>query len=108
MNQRGLVLRPFLTERVSLEKSHHATIDFVLKDLKLFSRRLSTVSTALADETQILDRLHYKNKNQHRSALFSRRVSELRRYSHRVEKLNICGLVDDVRQCFFGATEGFK
>ncbi|KAJ3967303.1 hypothetical protein EV361DRAFT_931361 [Lentinula raphanica] len=99
-------LYPSLSERETLSKAHYATIDSVLKDLKLHSRRMSMITTALADETQILDRLHYKNKNQHRSSLCSRRVSELRKYSHRVEDFQICGLVNDIRQCFFGKTNG--
>lgn len=97
-----------ITERGSLQKIHHASVDSVLKDLKLSSRRLSTMAAALADETQILDRLHYKNWNQHRSSLFSRRVSEMRRYLHRAQDSNICSLVDDLRQSFFGQVEGSK
>ncbi|KAJ4487993.1 hypothetical protein J3R30DRAFT_3256494, partial [Lentinula aciculospora] len=81
-------------------------IDSVLKDLKIYSRQLSTMMRTLVDETQILDRLHYKNKNQHRSSLFSRRINELRRYSHRAEEFQICGLVDDLRQSFFGKANG--
>ncbi|KAF9069670.1 hypothetical protein BDP27DRAFT_1325173 [Rhodocollybia butyracea] len=94
-----------LSERGSLDKFHHSNVDSVLKDLKPLSRRLFTMTMALEDETQILDRLHYKNRNQHRSALFSRRVNELRRYSHRVEELQLYHLVDDLRQSFFGRTE---
>ncbi|KAE9387489.1 hypothetical protein BT96DRAFT_927583 [Gymnopus androsaceus JB14] len=106
VNRRRAPPSAALTERGSLQKAHHATVDSVLKDFKLLSRRLSTMATAMADETQILDRLHYKSKNQHRSSLFSRRVSEVRRYSHRLEDFQICGLVDDLRQSFFGKMEG--
>ncbi|KAJ3867202.1 hypothetical protein EV359DRAFT_3415, partial [Lentinula novae-zelandiae] len=80
-------------------------VDSVLKDLKLSFRRLSTMTTVLADETQVLDRLHYKNKNQHRSSLFSRRINELRRYSHRTEDFQTCSLVNDLRQSFFGKVD---
>ncbi|KAJ3814285.1 hypothetical protein EV368DRAFT_33399 [Lentinula lateritia] len=96
---------PSLSERGSLLKAQHAAVDSVLKDLKLSFRRLSTMTTALADETQVLDRLHYKNKNQHRSSLFSRRINELRRYSHRTEDFQTCSLVNDLRQSFFGKVD---
>ncbi|KAJ3985498.1 hypothetical protein F5890DRAFT_1509422 [Lentinula detonsa] len=106
MNARRTSLTPSLSERGSLPKNCHATVDSVLKDLKLYSRRLSTTTTALAEETQILDRLHYKNKNQHRSSLFIRRLNELRRYSHRTEEFQICSFVNDLRQSFFGKADG--
>ncbi|KAJ4469465.1 hypothetical protein C8J55DRAFT_524032 [Lentinula edodes] len=96
---------PSLSERGSLLKVQHAAVDSVLKDLKLSFRRLSTMTTALADETQVLDRLHYKNKNQHRSSLFSRRINELRRYSHRTEDFQTCSLINDLRQSFFGKVD---
>ncbi|KAJ4495566.1 hypothetical protein C8R41DRAFT_827181 [Lentinula lateritia] len=96
---------PSLSERRSLSPAQHAAVDSVLKDLKLSFRRLSTMTTALADETQVLDRLHYKNKNQHRSSLFSRRINELRRYSHRTEDFQTCSLVNDLRQSFFGKVD---
>ncbi|KAF5391441.1 hypothetical protein D9757_001919 [Collybiopsis confluens] len=103
--QRRLPLRPSFAERSSLDKAHTSNVDSVLKDLKLISRRLTLLCWTLIDETRILDRLHYKNKNQHRSALFARRVSELRRYSHRVEDFDICGFVDELRRSFFGQAE---
>ncbi|KAJ3998192.1 hypothetical protein F5050DRAFT_1567687 [Lentinula boryana] len=102
MNARRTSLTPSLSERGFLPRNRHATVDSVLKDLKLYSRRLSTMTTALAEETQILDRLYYKNKNQHRASLFIRRLNELRRYSRRTEEFQICNFVNDLRQSFFG------
>jgi len=49
-----------------------------------------------------LHQLYYKGKNQHRAALFWRRVVEMRRYGDRVQELDLPSLVDSLRYSFFG------
>jgi hypothetical protein len=88
--------------RSSLELSNCIFIDGALKDLKAASRRLRSACAALQDESRVLERLYYKGKNQHRSALFWRHVSEVRRYYRRLEELRLTRVVEDLRGSFFG------
>jgi len=44
----------------------YSTIDGILKDLKLCSRRIYHAQAIHADEVQLLQRVYYRNKNQHR------------------------------------------
>lgn len=90
------------TPRGSFDESRHILIDASLKDLKLCSRRLQTAIGAFGEECQILERVYYKGKNQHRGALFWRRVVEIRRYCDRVRGLHIDNIVDVLRCSFFG------
>ncbi|KAF8845004.1 hypothetical protein BDN67DRAFT_962484 [Paxillus ammoniavirescens] len=90
--------------RNSLSSSHHKGIDGLLKDLKTCSRRLRAAMSSFTDELRILDRLYYKNKNQHRTALFFRRVPEIRRYGQRLVELDLSGRVDLLRASFVGLT----
>ncbi|KAJ6596846.1 hypothetical protein DFH09DRAFT_1132894 [Mycena vulgaris] len=90
------------TAKASLDPTLHPNIDAALKDLKSCARRLQPVLATLSDELQILRRLYYKGKNQHRPALFWRRVAEMRRYGDRVEELSLLSLVDSLRYSFFG------
>ncbi|KAJ7470720.1 hypothetical protein FB451DRAFT_349692 [Mycena latifolia] len=90
------------TVKASLEPNLHPNIDAALKDLKICARRLQPVLATFSDELQILHRLYYKGKNQHRPALFWRRVAEMRRYADRVEELSLLSLVDSLRYSFFG------
>ncbi|KAJ7452469.1 hypothetical protein B0H11DRAFT_2073568 [Mycena galericulata] len=90
------------TAKASLEPDLHASIDAALKDLKTCARRLQPVLATFSEELQILHRLYYKGKNQHRPALFWRRVAEMRRYADRVEELSLLSLVDYLRYSFFG------
>ncbi|KAG0064794.1 hypothetical protein BGZ90_002046 [Linnemannia elongata] len=53
------------------------------------------------DEVAILDRMHYKNKNQHRQAGYFQRLSECRRIVARIRELNVAGLVDEFVQKFY-------
>lgn len=48
------------------------------------SRALTSLSTHLATELRLLGRLYYKNRAQHRNALFWRRVEEVKRLALRV------------------------
>ncbi|KAG0305299.1 hypothetical protein BGZ97_001154 [Linnemannia gamsii] len=53
------------------------------------------------DEVAILDRMHYKNKNQHRQAGYFQRLNECRRIVARIKELNVAGLVDEFVQKFY-------
>ncbi|KII88572.1 hypothetical protein PLICRDRAFT_110740 [Plicaturopsis crispa FD-325 SS-3] len=90
--------------RSSLDPSSYAPIDSILKNLKTCSRRLQTALSAHRDEMQILERLHYKGKNQHRSALFWRRVTEIRRYGMRLHGVGLYGILETLRASFFGVS----
>ncbi|KAJ7685142.1 hypothetical protein DFH06DRAFT_1157583 [Mycena polygramma] len=86
----------------SLDSALHPNVDAALKQLKSCARGLQPVLSTFSDELQILHRLYYKGKNQHRPALFWRRVTEMRRYGDRVEELSLLSLVDSLRFSFFG------
>jgi hypothetical protein len=90
------------TIKSSLPASRHASIDAALKALKASSRRLQTAFALLNDELRILERLYYKGKNQHRSALFWKRVLEVRRYSRRLSEISLLEVVESFRLAFFG------
>ncbi|KAF8212281.1 hypothetical protein K438DRAFT_1806281 [Mycena galopus ATCC 62051] len=85
----------------SLDATLHPQIDASLKQLKSCARSLQPILSTFADELQILHRIYYKGKNQHRPALFWRRVAEMRRYGDRFEELSLLSLVDSLRYAFF-------
>ncbi|KAF8077988.1 hypothetical protein FPV67DRAFT_1662762 [Lyophyllum atratum] len=87
--------------RSHLDSSQHGSVDVVLKDLKNCSRRLHVALGAFRDEYQVLERLYYKGKNQHRVALFWRRIVEIRRFCRRLDGLHIDQTVDTLRGSFF-------
>lgn len=89
--------------RSSVHPSQHSVVDSQLKSLKLITRRLQSVVKIHEAELQILHRLFYKNKNQHRTALFWRNVSEIRRYSQRVVSLDLLGTLQSLRLMFHGS-----
>ncbi|KAI5123286.1 hypothetical protein M0805_009307 [Coniferiporia weirii] len=76
-------------------------LDAVLKDLRGRARRLSVLQPCLQDELRILERLYYKGLNQHRSALFWRRVEDIRRIGKRVLEVQLRDLTDDLRYAFY-------
>lgn len=88
--------------RASLEAPHHAAVDSELKSLKLLSRRIQSATSAHLAELQILRRLFYKNKNQHCGALFWRSISEVRRYTERVQELEVSKTMNTFRNSFHG------
>lgn len=92
------------SERASLENSLHSTVDCILKDLKACSRRLQAALASYQDEMQVLERLYYRSKNQHRAALFFKRISEIRRYGWRLLEVNMTEDVHLLRASFYGAT----
>ena len=87
---------------MSMDVSQCSKIDTCLKNLKLLNRQLHTLAITHATELQILQRLYYKNKNQHRGSLFWRKVIEIRRYSERIEQHKSHILIDDFRCTFYG------
>lgn len=92
------------SERASLENSLHSAVDGILKDLKACSRRLQAALASYQDEMQVLERLYYRSKNQHRAALFFKRISEIRRYGWRLLEVNMTEDVHLLRASFYGAT----
>lgn len=87
--------------RAKIHASRHGSVDNELKALKLHTRRLQSVLTTQATELQILQRLYYKNKNQHRGALFWRNVVEIKRFLERVEHLNLIDMINGLRSMFY-------
>jgi len=91
-----------LQERTNVNPSTFSAVDAFLKPLKTTCRRLHAVSTTLSNEEQLLNRVFYKGKNQHRSALFWRKAADLRRFAERVRRLKIAETADALRFSFFG------
>ena len=96
------------TPRSSLDSRIHSTVDGVLKEYKLASRELQKIFTSFRLELELLDRLFYKNKNQHRGALFWRKVTEMRRFCHKLNRHTPDGLVEGVRRWFWGPLDRQK
>ncbi|TRM58636.1 hypothetical protein BD626DRAFT_510895 [Schizophyllum amplum] len=90
-------------ERSHLAKDSHSAVDAALRDLKKYSRRLHVTYDAFSEELQVLERVFYKGKNQHRSALFWRRVADVRKFSQRIAQYEPPTLLDAFRCSFFGA-----
>lgn len=90
------------TRRSALDASTYVKIDVVLKDLRTYSRRLTVVASSIKDELQLLERLYYKGRNQHRAALFWRKVAEMRRFGQRVSEMQLPSLTESLRYSFFG------
>src|SRR5882762_8290942 len=90
--------------RAATNPSTYVPIDSVLKDLKSCSRRLQNVFSSYHDELQLLERLYYKGKNQHRSALFWKRAAEMKRYGERLDALGFPDNFTLLHCSFFGAT----
>lgn len=93
---------PNISPRNSMDPSNHPAVDSVLKDLKQCARRLQAALASQHVELQVLEMLYYKGNNQHRTALFWRRVSDMRRFGRRLEGANLHALVDGVRMSFWG------
>ena len=90
--------------RASVNPSSYVAIDTLLKTLKTCSRRMQTAFSTFHDELQILERLYYKGKNQHRSALFWKRAAEIKRYGERLDGMGLPDVLALLRCSFFGAT----
>lgn len=88
--------------RAGLDPARCDAVNAFLKNVKGHVRRAQTAFSLHADEVAILERLFYKGKNQHRSSLFWQRVSEMRRYGHRLQEMRICDLSEALRISFYG------
>lgn len=91
--------------RTTIPKHLHVIVDSVLKDLKTVSKRITAFTSPFQEELRVLERLFYKNKNQHKSAVFWRKVPELRKYGKRVVDLNILNGVQSIRYRFYADNE---
>ncbi|TFK54928.1 hypothetical protein OE88DRAFT_1805340, partial [Heliocybe sulcata] len=89
--------------RSSLDFQAYPAVDAALKDLKGHARKLQSLVVAQGEEMQLLERLYYKGKNQHRSALFWSRLEEVRKYGKRLQELEPFNLMELLRCSFFGA-----
>ncbi|KAL4067587.1 hypothetical protein J3A83DRAFT_4252916 [Scleroderma citrinum] len=90
--------------RSSIDEYLHKDIDTLLKELKSCVRCIQTAIASYTNEMRVLERLYYKNKNQHRTALFFKRVSEVRRYGNRLMDSKLSERVELLRASFFGFT----
>ncbi|KAH9901312.1 hypothetical protein C8Q73DRAFT_677453 [Cubamyces lactineus] len=88
--------------RATVDSANTPTIDAVLKQLKSATRRLQAALASHRTELQVLERLYYKGKNQHRTALFWQRVAEMRKYGERVDEMHIDDVVESLRLAFWG------
>ncbi|KZT26242.1 hypothetical protein NEOLEDRAFT_1063278 [Neolentinus lepideus HHB14362 ss-1] len=88
--------------RSFLESSACDAVDAALKDLKNCGRKLQSLLVSHGDEVRLLERLYYKGKNQHRSALFWNRLEEVRKYGKRLQELELLNLFELLRCSFFG------
>ena len=88
--------------RTSLDSSKHAFVDAFLKSLKLHMRKLNALLSQHTIELAVLERIYYINNNQHRAALFWKRVVEARRYSRRLKSCDVSSLANSLRGSFYG------
>ncbi|KAL5490473.1 hypothetical protein ACEPAI_5306 [Sanghuangporus weigelae] len=87
--------------RTDIDVSLCPRIDACLKAARQCAQQIAPFESCLQDEMRILERLYYKSVNQHRSALFWRRVKEVRRLGRRVLEVRLLGLLDDLRYSFY-------
>ena len=89
------------TPRSTVLQTIARKVDTVLKELRVCARQLSTLELCLQDELRVLERLYYKGVNQHRSALFWRRVEEMRKFGRRIAGMDLGRMVEDLRYAFY-------
>ncbi|KAA1469494.1 hypothetical protein DENSPDRAFT_918632 [Dentipellis sp. KUC8613] len=87
--------------RATLDLPCQETVDVFLKEIKTPIRRTKLVLSVLTGESGVLERLYYKGKNQHGASLFWQRLSEMRRYSRRLQDMDLLGLLEAVRASFY-------
>ncbi len=87
--------------RSTIRTELYTVIDSVLKDLKSYNRRVQANLLSFQVEMQVLKRLHYRGNNQHRTALFWRRIDEVRRYGRSLEAMDVYGYIELLRQSFW-------
>ncbi|KAI1316282.1 hypothetical protein EDD11_010190 [Mortierella claussenii] len=68
---------------------------------KLFVFRECFQKREFWEEYAILERMHYKNKSQHRQSSYFQRLCECRRLTARIKELDIAGLVDELLKKFY-------
>ena len=88
-------------DRALLSSTQCRDVDILLKELRGCAQQLSPLESTLSDELRILERLYYKGVNQHRSALFWRRVEEMRKFGRRIADMDIKRMVEDLRFAFY-------
>ncbi|KAI0670454.1 hypothetical protein C8Q78DRAFT_126522 [Trametes maxima] len=88
--------------RTAVDSTSIPAVDAALKQLKACSRRLQAALACHRTELQVLERLYYKGKNQHRAALFWQRVAEIRRMGSRVDEMHMDEAVESLRLAFWG------
>ncbi|KAI0273365.1 hypothetical protein BC834DRAFT_816340 [Gloeopeniophorella convolvens] len=89
--------------RAELDTSKHSAVDAFLKSLKQHTRTLSALYSQHTTELAVLERIYYINNNQHRAALFWKRVVEARRYALRLKSLGVLAHVNALRAAFYGS-----
>ncbi|TFY67297.1 hypothetical protein EVG20_g3993 [Dentipellis fragilis] len=89
------------TPRATLDLPCQEAVDVFLKEIKTPIRRTKLVLSALTGESGVLERLYYKGKNQHGASLFWQRLSEMRRYSRRLQDMDLLALLEAVRASFY-------
>ena len=100
----AIIPPPIPSPRDTLEVKNHSLVDSVLKELKQCTKRLQAAFTSQQVDLQILERLYYKGNNQHRTALFWRRVSDIRRFGRRMASADIYRVVEAIRLSFWGSS----
>jgi hypothetical protein len=90
------------TSRANLSAQTQSSIDPILKDLRSCSRKLQTTLSTHTDELRLLERLYYKGKNQHRSAIFWHRAVEMRRFGRRLAEMTLGEMTEALRCSFWG------
>jgi hypothetical protein len=90
------------TPKLELDMNLHTDVELHLKRLKMASRLVRDQLSLCRTEARILERLYYKSKNQHRSAVFWDRVSEVRRYTARLVDMGLVDVLDTLRVSFYG------
>ncbi|CAG8576623.1 10730_t:CDS:2 [Acaulospora colombiana] len=56
----------------------------------------------LWEEMHLLERLFYKNKNQHKRAIYFRKIEEVRRIVNRLKEMKIGSLLSEFVELFYG------
>ncbi|KAH8989130.1 hypothetical protein EDB92DRAFT_1817283 [Lactarius akahatsu] len=91
--------------RASLDSSKHSFVDAFLKSLKLHTRKLGALLAQHATELLVLERIYHINNNQHRAALFWKRIVEARRYARRLKSCDVSSLVNGLRMSFYDQSD---
>lgn len=102
MASRRLILsKSHLKSRNNLDPIVVNAVDTCLKSLRKTSRKLPPTVSSHASETQILERIIYKNKNQHGRTLFFRNLVEIQRFATRIEEASLSKLIETTRAAFY-------